>query len=145
MTTLRDFLAGRRSEIQTQIKALRSELREIEAASAALHENRGSTAPNATAKNSRGSGPTLKEMAVAVLADHTNGLEANDVLDRIAERFGVQVKRESMSPQLSRLAREGIIRRGGHNKWLLKAIASTPDEESQEADDSEVDDFDLLA
>lgn len=145
MTTLRDFLAVRRSEIQTQIKALRSELREIEAASAALQENRENTAPSATAKNSRGSGPTLKEMAVAVLADHTDGLEANDVLDRIAERFGIQVKRESMSPQLSRLAKEGIIRRGGHNKWLLKAITSTSAEESQEADDSEADDFDLLA
>lgn len=143
MVTLRDFLANRRSEIQAQIKALRSELREIEAASAALQESQGGAEPS-PAKKTRGRGPTLKEMAIAVLSDHPDGLEANDVLDRIAERYGFQVKRESMSPQLSRLAGEGIIRRGGHNKWLLKAIASAPAEQDQEADDSEADDFDPL-
>ena len=72
-------------------------------------------------------------MAVAILTDHPDGLEANDIRDRIAERFDAQVKRESMSPQLSRLAKEGIIRRGGHNKWLLKTQSSASFGQDDEA------------
>jgi hypothetical protein len=146
MTTLRDFLANRRSDIQTQLKALRAELREIEAASAALQDPlREGIRSDAT--STRRSGPTLKEMAIAILTDHPDGLEANDVRDRIAERFDVQVKRESMSPQLSRLAKEGVIRRGGHNKWLLKTQISASSDQSDEAghlETSEGDVDDLL-
>lgn len=145
MTTLRDFLSNRRSEIHAQIRALRAELREIDAASAAVQESPGSDGSRTVASGRRSS-PTLKEMAIAVLADHPDGLEANDVRDRIAERFGSQVKRESMSPQLSRLARDGVIRRGGHNKWLLKALSlATVDQNDGDMapDNSEGEDVDL--
>lgn len=145
MTTLRDFLANRRSEIQTQLKALRAELREIEAASSALQEGNDSFRSEVTA--SRRDRTTLKDMAIAVLTDRPEGLEANDVRDQIAERYNVQVKRESMSPQLSRLAKEGVIRRGGHNKWLLKAQASglyDQPNEAKQLENSEGDVDDLL-
>lgn len=106
------------------MKALRAELREIEAATAAVQDSPGSDGARPAATSIQRSGPTLKEMAIAILMEHPDGLEANDVRDQIAEKFGTQVKRESMSPQLSRLAREGVIRRGGHNKWLLKTQGS---------------------
>lgn len=146
MTTLRDFLTNRRSEIQTQLKALRGELREIEAASAALQDPQAEGSRPDAAITRRGR-PTLKEMAITILTDHPDGLEANDVRDRIAERFDVQVKRESMSPQLSRLAKEGIIRRGGHNKWLLKTQITASSGQSGEGghlETSERDFDDLL-
>jgi len=142
MITLRDFLANRRSEIQAQIKTLRAELREIEAASSALQDAQGEGIRPDVARTRR-SGPTLKEMAIAILTDHPDGLEANDVRDKIAERFDAQVKRESMSPQLSRLAKEGVIRRGGHNKWLLKTQISAFSGQSDETGRLETSEGDL--
>lgn len=115
MATLREFLTDRRSAIQAEIKALRAELREIEAASAALPSADAETTPLPRVSRA---GPTLKELAVEILQRHSEGLEANDIRDEMRLRHGLSVKRSSLSPQLSRLAKDRVIRREGH-KWLL--------------------------
>lgn len=117
MTTLREFLADRRAAIQAEMKALRAELREIEAASAALPDGRGEVLSPVRA--SRG-GPTLKELAVEILQRHSEGLDANDIREEMRLKHGVSVKRSSLSPQLSRLAKDGVIQREGH-KWLFQS------------------------
>lgn len=117
MATLRQFLADRRTAIQAEMKALRAELREIEAASAALPmAEAGASAPPRASR----AGPTLKELAVEILQRHSEGLEANDIREEMRLKYGVTVKRSSLSPQLSRLAKDGMIRREGH-KWLLRS------------------------
>lgn len=125
MATLRQFLSDRRAEIQEQMKMLRAELRELDAASAALPD---AVAPQETARvaRERREGPTLKVMAVEVLKQHPDGLEANDIRAQIGQIYGVEVKRSSMSPQLSRLAKDGIVRLAGH-KWLLRSSQAALD------------------
>lgn len=117
MATLRQFLADRRTAIHAEIKALRAELREIDAASAALPI--ADSAVSAPPRASR-AGPTLKELAVEILQRNSEGLEANDIREEMRLKYGVTVKRSSLSPQLSRLAKEGVIRRDDH-KWLLES------------------------
>lgn len=115
MATLRQFLADRRTAIHAEMKALRAELREIDAASAALPMADSGVSPPPRASRA---GPTLKELAVEILQRHSEGLEANDIREEMRLKYNVTVKRSSLSPQLSRLAKDGVIRREGH-KWLL--------------------------
>lgn len=121
MATLRQFLTERRAEIQQQIKMLRAELRELDVAASALPDA-GDALRDTTDKprRERREGPTLKTMAVEILKQNPDGLDANDIRAKIAQTFGVEVQRSSMSPQLSRLAKDGIVRLAGH-RWLLRS------------------------
>jgi hypothetical protein len=100
-TTLRDFITQRRAEISQTLAALRAEMKELRAAEAALdHMNGVATDGSDTA----GSGKlTIQEMALAVLSDSNEGLDSNQILEKIKTQFGVDLKRGSLSPQLSRL------------------------------------------
>jgi hypothetical protein len=62
---------------------------------------------------------TIKDFVVKVLADHPEGLVALDILAQINARFGTKYPRTSLSPQLSRLGREGVLGRRGV-VWYLK-------------------------
>ncbi|MEX2299206.1 MAG: hypothetical protein WD715_17450 [Dongiaceae bacterium] len=52
---------------------------------------------------------TIKEAVVDVLEKHPVGLTALQLLDKINSEFGLNIRRTSLSPQLSRLKREGAI------------------------------------
>lgn len=110
--TLREFMAARKAEIQSQIKALRDELREIDAAFAALPQD-------GSARTTRERGPsgtgkkTLKELALEALKENPEGMEAVEIIKWIKDKYDLDVPRESMSPQLSRLGGDGIIKRDG--------------------------------
>lgn len=116
---LRDYLTQRRSEVQAKIKALRTELAELDAAEKALGDPDQSTKH----KRVRGTGgtgkKTLKEMALDALKAKPEGADAQTILSWIKDVHGLEVARESMSPQLSRLGQEGIITRDGLT-WHLK-------------------------
>ncbi|PHY19369.1 hypothetical protein [Caulobacter sp. BP25] len=110
--TLRAFMAARRAEIQSQIKALKEELREIDVAFAALPQE--GQPKQARERGSSGTGKkTLKEMAIEAIVASPDGLEAADVIRWINEKYGLNVARESMSPQLSRLGQDGTLMRIG--------------------------------
>jgi hypothetical protein len=116
---LREYLGQRRADIQAQIKSLRAELAEVDAAAAAVFGNEAEPRQRRE-RGSAGTGrKTLKEMAVEALQKNTDGLEAAAILQWIKERYGLDVARESMSPQLSRLGQEGEIVRNGY-VWRLK-------------------------
>jgi hypothetical protein len=119
MTTLREFLANRRGEIQAEIKALREELREIEVTAIRL-EGGSLPEPNKTRRGSTATGTkTLKEMAVIALEGFsTSGASAQTIIEAIKREFGKDVPRSSMSPQLSRLRSEGLIDLEG-SLWRL--------------------------
>lgn len=116
---LRDYLAQRRSEVQASIKALRTELAELDAAEKAL----GDPGQSPKVKRERGTGgtgkKTLKEMALDALRANPEGADAQAILSWIKDTHGLEVARESMSPQLSRLGHEGVITRDGLT-WRLK-------------------------
>lgn len=129
MATLRQFLSERREQIQAQMKTLRAELREIEAATAALPDATSIGESRAAVARERRRGPTLKVLAVQVLKHYPDGLEANDIRQKIAETHGIEIKRSSMSPQLSRLAKDGIVRLAGR-RWLLLSEQAAPIDET---------------
>ena len=118
MLPLRAYLAERKSDIQGQIKALRAELAEIDAAERALSSAESSKlAPRE--RGSSGTGrKTLKEMALEALAEYPEGAIALEILETIKAKFGADIARESLSPQLSRLGQDGVLTRSGMH-WRL--------------------------
>lgn len=127
---IREYLAQRRADIQAQIKSLRAELAEVDVAERALAVAANEPAGAKRDRGATGSGrKTLKEMAVDVLKDHPAGLEAAGILAEIEKRWGLTVRRESLSPQLSRLGqdetlvREGLIWKLAQFDWTIQAAA----------------------
>lgn len=136
MSKLRQFLAERKAEIDRQIKALRDERSEIVMAERALPQTDAVAGVERQQRRAPDGGPTLKEMAVAVLADTPNGADANTIRIAISERFGREIARESMSPQLSRLGAAGILERNGRI-WRVAGGNEEPTGQTNEASDGE--------
>lgn len=105
--TFADFVVRRKAEIQEQIKALRAELNQLGEAEKLL--SLPMSAVRQRVRVTKAGAPTLKEMALEVLRHEPNGADANSILQGVKERFGVDVPRSSMSPQLSRLGQEGRV------------------------------------
>lgn len=121
MLPLREYLASRRAEVQAQLKALRAELVELDAAERALSGG-GDEQIKSGALRTRGTAgsgkKTLKELALEALQARPEGAETVQIIADIKERHGIDVPRESMSPQMSRLRHEGIVVREG-SSWRL--------------------------
>ena len=114
-TTLRDFIASRKSEIRDQLKALKIELKELLVAETALEGQDVAPTPAS-------SGPTIKDMARFVLGTNTakDGLTSSEILAYIKTEFDREIDRTSLSPQLSRLKDAGEVALEGE-KWFSKA------------------------
>jgi hypothetical protein len=121
MTTLREFMTSRRAEIQSQIKALKAELQDIDAAFAALPQD-GQSRPQRDRGSSGTGKKTLKELALEALGENPSGLEALEIIKWIKEKYGTEIARESMSPQLSRLGQEEVVQRTGLT-WRLTRLS----------------------
>lgn len=105
-TNLRDFIQERRREILEQISALKIELQELKLAEAAIH----SGTPSQTAvRRSDEDKPTIKEMILGALEGRKEGADAIKVITLIRQEYGEDVERSSLSPQLTRLRREGKV------------------------------------
>lgn len=116
MPTLREFIASRKSEIHKKLSELRHELSELDAAEEAIASDTPSQRePSISTSHSR---TTIKDMIVEVLQRVPNGLESNEIIDKIRGQFDAEVPRTSMSPQLSRLKAEGVLAVDG-KRWLL--------------------------
>lgn len=107
MTSFRDLIAARREEVKRQITELKAELREITLAEAAIKSGVLDGA-STQGQGSRGK-HTIKDMVVSVLSSRLEGAEASDIVNFIANEFGEEVPRSSLSPQLSRLKEEGAL------------------------------------
>jgi hypothetical protein len=66
---------------------------------------------------------TIKEMAVSVLQGRPSGAGVRAIIDDIEKRFGVQIPRTSLSPQLSRLGQDGVIVQNGR-EWKIVSRAA---------------------
>ena len=127
---LLDYLAARRAEIETQIKALRAELSEIKIAEAAL-----GGAPMSKTVVSTPSGPnvvrqgSIKDWILKALALDHEGLETDDVIRAVLLMGGRDVPRSSMTPQLSRLKSAGLLNYT-NGKWALSSRAPAQNDET---------------
>tara|TARA_Y100000588_G_scaffold324806_1_gene358178 strand:+ start:179 stop:742 length:564 start_codon:yes stop_codon:yes gene_type:complete len=66
---------------------------------------------------------TLKQLVVKALKEHfQNGATANQLLDLFERKWGRQIMRTSLSPQLSRLKNDNIIELEGKTWHLSKPV-----------------------
>ena len=100
------------------------ELQELEAAERIYHQSNSRFAPDAPAHEDRvvpqserpiglpastGSG-TIKQQIRIILGEvNPDGLSAQEILRTIRKRWTPSLERTSLSPQLSRLRRDGVI------------------------------------
>jgi hypothetical protein len=62
----------------------------------------------------------MKQLVVKALAEHfEKGATVNEMIDFFRDAWGRDVTRQSLSPQLSRLLRDGSIAHGDGRKWIL--------------------------
>lgn len=124
---LTDFIRQRTSELETQLSSLKSQKAEISHKIAVLEKEMQHLRNAAKAINmvnglqiSRRSPPkvTIKQAVKSVLEDFPDGLSALEILAEVNERFQLEVVRTSLSPQLTRLKRDGVIKRD-HHRWRL--------------------------
>lgn len=118
---LQDSLLPLREEyrkLEQKIAAAESELADLINAAKAIGIVNGLPAPPRGITRKTPPEKTIKEAALEVLQEFPNGLMALDLLAKINERYGLNLARTSLSPQLSRLKKERkIISKG--SIWLL--------------------------
>jgi len=133
--SLREFIKEQRAELQRllddeqatvdsldkkleaardSLTALHLELGELDVAEAAISTPTSSGPRNAGRNILRrvsqdGRKLTIKDLAIDALNDSPDGADALKIIKIINDKFGVDVPRTSISPQLSRLKKEGLI------------------------------------
>jgi len=132
--TIRDILAARRTELESQVKGLMIELAQIDAAEKAIEsvqsgfeaqaDFRAVSQPtgNVDRSASKPRGGTIKDWICKALAANPSGLETESVILAVKQLDGPEVLRSSMSPQLSRLKSDGVINQVGR-LWVLEQQA----------------------
>ena len=68
---------------------------------------------------------TMKEAALKILFEFDKGLTAGEIIEEMKSRFGMNYPRSSLSPQLSRLKHEGLLRQVG-TRWVLSKAPPPP-------------------
>jgi hypothetical protein len=98
----RESLRAELADIDAKLLHLDAEWRDLEKAAKAIGDR-----PEEPEVRRVTAGPTIKDAILTVLAEHSKGLGAGDILKEINERFFEgQVKRTSFSPQMSRLKKD---------------------------------------
>ena len=140
MKDLRIFLNSRRNELletikpleaeiaakQRQLDTFRKELADIDRAASAIGMVNGLRQPTPSEKSK----PTIKEAALSVLRRNPAGLAALDILRQINEQFQMSIVRSSLSPQLSRLKADKLIRQDGI-VWLISKNKGSESRDSE--------------
>ena len=124
--TLNEFIIRRLQELDAieipllaQLDAIRRERIALKKSAKAIGSNIPNRIMREVGENVDTQSKTIKEVVVEVLADKPNGLTALDILSAINETTGMNYARTSLSPQLSRLKREGKLKKDGI-VWSLK-------------------------
>ena len=102
--------------------ALKAELKQLKAAESAVagaspENTSGSVQPSAPTKR------TIKDMILGALDDFPHGARAEQIVLKIQEKFGEEIARSSMSPQLTRLKNDNLVVRE-NNLWTNYEFAT---------------------
>ncbi len=116
MTTLREFIAERKAEIKTQIGALRTEERELKVALDAIDASADADLGGSSGAADR---TTIKGRIVEALQLHPGGGSTEQVAAWIESKHGVTIPRSSLSPQISRLKKNGVVILNENKNWQL--------------------------
>ena len=129
----RSQLEERKAELKAQLGPVEAEMAEVDAAMRAITGHKiAPTGAEGSARSvahyRRKAHPsiqemTFKQMVVKALSEYfKNGATANELLDFFKEEWGREIMRTSLSPQLSRLKNDNIIRLEG-KIWHLSVPA----------------------
>lgn len=135
--TLADFIRRRKGELDAQeqqsrakLDAIAQERKQLSAAAAAAkvelepasaekpEEERNAAFRRAHLLKAARSRWTMKEAVVETLRQTGLGMTVGQLLEEVNRRLGSSYERTSLSPQLSRLKADGIVKRDG-NVWSL--------------------------
>jgi len=111
-------LDSREAEIKDLQAQLEQELKDILAAKAALSPP---TDKEQTFKLGRGRGSkfTVQDMVINVLLDYNKGADVFQIIKLIKSKYGIDIKRESLSPRLSRLKNNDKLLELRGSYWFL--------------------------
>jgi hypothetical protein len=139
---LAGFIQTRRAEIADEIRVLQKELARLDAAerAAARVDVGWQTASSeetvaVQARPKRGPSVrvgTIKDWIVKALASQPGGLQTEEVIIAIELIGGPTVPRNSMTPQLSRLKKNGVITYSGKHWMVVQPQAGLPPAEQVE-------------
>ncbi len=127
METTNDFIDRRTKEVRAELarlsdqaNELKRELVQLSAAKAADQFERpvsGGLQPDTRPL-------TIKQQILKILDANASGMKAKEIQEQLDSRFGRKVKRECLSPQLSRLAHDGKIERRSNMRWAIATLKS---------------------
>lgn len=121
LTELEDSLVPlhqKQAELAKEVAAVEAEIADLRNAAKAVGIVTGLQFRPLGVTRKTATTPTIKEAALQVLSDYPDGLLALDLLAKMNDRFGLKLIRTSLSPQLTRLKREGKITNHG-STWLV--------------------------
>lgn len=118
MSSLRAFLEERERELLAALAPLRAQTDEIEGELREVRRAQHALLPpeelekRRRARVSHGE-ETIQDMIAAVIVDFPFGVGARRLVQEVGVAFNRAVARESLAPQLSRMARAGEVRHEG--------------------------------
>jgi len=124
-------LTERLKEIEDKMKFLQDEkAKTIQALNLFI----GYSCENITqTRKASGGEPIFKEKVKTALQEKfPNGASANDILKYLNDRWERQIVRSSLSPQLSRLKKEGVITLDNDIWRLAQKDSASPEEEADD-------------
>ena len=150
--SLPTFIVRRLSELASEEKDVRANLRSIQEEQDQLHraaQGAGIVIPadiesaldNATddiypMTKRKVSEKTIKETVIEILKEAGRPLTALQILPVINDRLNADYPRSSLSPQLSRLKADGLIELNGRNWCLASSFAKTNEAEEVTLEDN---------
>ncbi len=128
LANMQRSLRNQLGRLTTEIESVKLELQDVDTALAAIDGKIKSSNVAQVRTNNESSAPrTIKEMILEILALMPDGAEATELLSFIDERFGKKLERTSLSPQLSRLKKDGLISLSG-KVWTINEEGSDESE-----------------
>lgn len=112
MSELREYMMSRLAVLEPQEKELLSRLVSIQSEMAELRRALRAVQVKGRAGRRSEHGPSensIQGQALSVLTERLSGMTATDILERIRDGFGRDIRRESLAPQLSRLCADGRL------------------------------------
>ncbi len=70
--------------------------------------------------NTRNGKLTLKTMIVNILRDSEHGLNVHEIMDLLKIKYELEIQQKALSSNLSRLKREGSVKKLLGNDWKIK-------------------------
>lgn len=85
-----------------------------------LHEHRYLKGVKSKLRNARNGNLTLKAMILNILMESERGLNVYEIIDLLKIKYELEIQQKALSSNLSRLKREGSVKKLLGNDWKIK-------------------------